>query len=125
MENKKTPKQALERLDRDCEYYENGIDEERHEEDVEIIDQALTDYECLNNFFNKLKTNYGIDDLDYLEHIVAKNKGIEKKLKALEIVKEKIMPLVQLYDNRVYDNEDYEYRELTPEDYKLLKEVLL
>ena len=72
--------------------------------------------------------------LDMYENVV----GIEriqdtnKKLKALEIIKEKIAPLVCLDDGeiskgryRVYDNEFYGFKELTKEEYELLKEVLL
>ena len=48
--------------------------DKRHELITEMIDKLreLKDYEYLNNFFNKLKERYGVDDLDYLEMIVQK-----------------------------------------------------
>lgn len=57
----------------------------------------------------------------------------KKKLQALESIKEKVMPLVDLdyeperkgREYRVYDNELYLYTDLTQEEYELLKEVLL
>ena len=39
---------------------------------IDIIEQELKNFECLDNFFNKLKERYGVDDLDYLEMIVQK-----------------------------------------------------
>ena len=57
--------------------------------------------------------------------------NLPKKLKALEIIKKKVMPLVSLDDGeickghyRVYDAELYLHNELTEEEYEILKEVL-
>ena len=54
---------------------------------------------------------------------------IEKELKVLEIIKDKVMNsfLVSLESDRgyrIYDAEGYEYIEITKEEYDLLKEVL-
>ena len=58
---------------------------------------------------------------------------IEEQLRALEIIKEKVFPLVYFEylperkgnEYRVYDNELYQYSDLTQSEYELLKEVLL
>ena len=67
-----------------------------------------------------------------LREWVLKN-AFPQELKALEIIKEKVMPLVSLEDEdsickpnqyRVYDNELYQSTALTKEEYDLLKEWL-
>lgn len=63
-------------------------------------------------------------------------KTVRTALRALEIIKDKVAPLVNLdtidigdgsnkLKYRVYDNELYAYRPLTEEEYELLKEVLI
>ena len=52
---------------------------------------------------------------------------IEKELKALEIIKNKKVDMMKLYYSEllIYYNEGGIYKELTQEEYDLLKEVLL
>ena len=68
----------------------------------------------------------------HLREWVLKN-AFPQELKTLEIIKEKVMPLVSLEDEdsickpnqyRVYDNELYQSTALTQEEYDLLKEWL-
>lgn len=49
---------------------------------------------------------------------------IEKELKALEIIKKKVMKLVTLEDNTVWDNSRYDSVYLTRNEFDLLREVL-
>lgn len=91
--------------------------------ELSIIETALKDYERLKQCIDE-RGNL----INECIEVVA-----EKKLKALEIIKEKVMPFVELVDRtnykencyRVYDNEGYEYTNITKEEYDLLKEVLL
>lgn len=53
----------------------------------EIIEKELKEYEYLDSFFQKIKDKYGIDDLDYLEHICRNHERLVKKERALEIIK--------------------------------------
>ena len=79
------------------------------EKEIPVIETALKEYETLR-----------ID-------------RIEEVLKALEIIKKQVVPLIN-FDTfktssketkyRVYDNELYTYRNLTEEEYELLKEIL-
>jgi len=94
--------------------------------DIENIEKALKEYEFLKNFFYKLKEKYGIDDLDYLEHIVREYDNNKKKLKALEIIKEKeVYPTFLLNCKSVEEYNHECINKITQEEYDLLKEVLL
>ena len=73
-----------------------------------------------------------IEELKELIRLAEQNK-IGDELQALKIVKEKVIPLTSLDKGyyyashvkyRVYDNELYEYKDLTEEEYNLINEVL-
>lgn len=104
----------------------HGVTEESAKERYDIIETALKDYEQLKSRENNvLPIDEFIGDLG--EHT---RDEVAMKLKALEIIKDKIMPLVNLDDGelcechyRVYDNELYGHTELTKEEYDLLKEI--
>lgn len=98
---------------------------------VEIVRKELKDYEYLYSYFIKLKDKYGIDDLDYLEHIC---RNYDKKSKALEVIKNILkdsnnlsMTIIELphinsitYEVKLCDKVYY----VEKEDFDLLKEVL-
>ena len=63
-------------------------------------------------------------DIERLSHYKEDCKQIEKTFKALEIIKEKVMPLVCISDGFVYDGELFHKIEISEEDSILLKEVL-
>lgn len=111
-------------------------------DDIELIEKELKEYEYLDSFFQKIKDKYGIDDLDYLEHICRNHERLVKKDKALEIIKnknvfvwgfihrkEEIKHFEQTYDyyktHYGYFHSGYKFELLTEEEYDLLKEVLL
>ena len=92
--------------------------------------------ELKNGLFGHCKSSYLKDDPKELEKILDIYSGffniIETALKAIEIIKDKVAPLV-IFDTyqtpnetkyRVYDNELYSYRPLTKEEYELLTEML-
>lgn len=139
MSKKANPLEALERLMKD--YYEMCLDTGNNDDEYQknnltseyhIIEAALKDYEYLDNFIARLKKKYSIDDLDYLEHIVNlfTKYLIVKKLKALEIIKEKRVEIRVIFHttNAMEYNEKtrqyYDCMPLAQEEYQLLKEVL-
>lgn len=94
------------------------------------MSKKITPIQALENIKERLKQDDIIHLLDMCNLIV-----VEKALKALEIIKNKVAPLVNLdtidigdgsnkLKYRVYDNELYAYRPLTKEEYELLKEIL-
>lgn len=110
------------------------------------MNEELTPLEALDELKGVLRT-VDLEDIRFIDIIETALKRLEsvdrvgemfcinvdKKLKALAIIKEKVMPLTMLEDKtaykencyRVYDNEGYEYNDLTKEEYGLLKEVLI
>lgn len=75
-----------------------------------------------------IKSLEALQDLSKLVFIYGgaeQYKIIEKSLKALEIVKNKVIPFVSIEENCVTDLDAYRRKELTKEEYELLKEVLL
>ena len=121
---------------------DNNVWECVYWDDIELIEKELKEYEYLDSFFQKIKDKYGIDDLDYLEHICRNHERLVKKDKALEIIKnknvfvwgfihrkEEIKHFEQTYDyyktHYGYFHSGYKFELLTEEEYDLLKEVLL
>lgn len=99
-----TPLEALERYGYHCNHYVNG------EKDYKIIETAL-------------KVNQA--RIEFLEEEQKEN---AKKLKALEIIRDKEPSIMRIRLTR--NSEHYnaimpERRRLTPKEYDLLKEVLL
>lgn len=91
----------------------------------DIIETALKRLEKIDNTTTKMND----------KELIMFDEEVGKRLKALEIIKDKVAPLVNLdtidigdgsnkLKYRVYDNELYAYRPLTEEEYELLKEVL-
>ena len=100
------------------------------------INKAKYDYEIIETALKRLANYEQNEDFnkDVLNYAFLNEQDKIKKLKALELVKEKVMPLVSVEHEttrngvkkyRVYDNEGYDYIELTKDEYDLLKEVLL
>ena len=115
------------------------------EEQLNIVESALKEYETIKQIkivvadakiskedLKKLINQRGfISNLQPCEIKSLFDEETQKKLKALEIIKEKVMPLVSLDEGelckghyRVYDGELYMHTELTKEEYDLLREVL-
>ena len=91
-----------------------------------VIEKELEDYECLNNFFEKLKNKYEIDDLDYLEYIV---RNYEKNKQVLEIIKKKPEYLIHVIIHKDYKSFIDSYIKrfpdvLTETEFNLIKEWL-
>jgi hypothetical protein len=102
------------------------------EKRLNTIETALEDYELLKER-TKLDS---FECLLRLEEILPRGKEllvpVAKQLKALEIIKEKGLfwsiewqPFEKENDYRAWDNELYESKKLTKEEYNTLKEVLL
>ena len=100
-----------------------------YEEDLDLIETALKDYEQLKSRENNVLPNDKfIGDLG--EHT---RDEVAKKLKALEIIKEKRVDIALLLDCDSIENYNYRVDEkwkqttqrLTKAEYDLLKEVLL
>ena len=113
-ELKLTPLEVLEELKYQCVNYEANI------ERFDIIETALKSYEVL---------------VEIHANTINSMKLVEKKLKALEIIKEKEVDTMLLFRCFVFDNlyshphfemynQELYTQNITPQEYNLLKEVL-
>ena len=95
---------------------------------LDIIEKALKDYERLKKLYKlEEETSKHLNDI-----VLLMNEEINKQLKALEIIKEKMVDVVYLYSS-CYELEHYnvyapfeidDKDKLTQEEFDLLKEVL-
>lgn len=122
-----------------CNPNSNGCDEK----DFEIIEAALKEKENIESRIDEIFSNHNIKSFVELNERLCdynelkfdddiKQMTLNHWVKALKIIKEKVMSLVSLDDGkicnghyRVYDGELYMHNELTKEEYDLLKEVFL
>jgi hypothetical protein len=131
-----TQLEALEELPEDYKfvYKIKGCEQKFDFDTNTIVDKILStrakkvDEEVIRQLRN-IGEAKGINELILIDE--SKVLNMIKSLKALEIIKEKVMPLVNLDEGelckdhyRVYDGELYMYTELTKEEYDLLKEAL-
>ena len=116
-----TPQEALKSFEEALEGEHLGLSETMKPE-FDAIAQALDDYEELKDSFEALEKKCAM--YDYWRENCMKNDKI------LAIIKNKVMPLVNLEDDTticrkgrfaVYDNELYQSEDLTQEEYDLLK----
>jgi hypothetical protein len=130
-----TPLEALERL-KNTPTYDNSLVKDFHPSCCEIIETTLKNYEELTSkpvilcrrthessqaLIDTICKNY--------KEVKVTNLEDEKKLKALEIVKEKKVDVQMLIDRKNLNEYNWcvheQSRALTQEEYDLLKEVLL
>ena len=78
-----------------------SVDIHKQEPNKSIIEKELKDSECLDSFFNKIRNKYGIDDLDYLEHICSQ---YEEQKRFLDICKHKKPNLCDIYWQPTYES---------------------
>ena len=72
MENKGLD--AFKRLVRDYDYYDDGIDEERHEEDIEIIEKELKALDIIKNkavSIAVLIQSTNVEEYNYCKNLLA------------------------------------------------------
>lgn len=80
--------------------------------------EELKNYHEFTEIVEKIHSKVCDSTLQENIRLINENTKLEQ---LLNIIKEKVIPLVQVYDNMVYDNEEYEHKELTPEEFNLLK----
>lgn len=128
MKNDLTPLEELKKIRQDFYDY---LTNKYNQYNFDIIETALKDYEEHKQILN----DYGLSLVDFrhacFTFVQFKNskgfEGVEKKLKVLEIIKEKEVNVfiflhsgdLETYNDMVEDN-----RKLKQEEYDLLKEIL-
>ena len=115
MEEKLTPLQALETI-KDVSLSLGNILNDVYDAEINVIKTALKRLEEIDN------------SIGYGGGVYATGGIIDKKLKALEIIKNKKVDVSWLFSREVNDYIDYNVwsgaKNLTQEEYDLLKEVL-
>lgn len=118
------------------EFVENGLDRRFIHGSFDIIETALKEYETRKTLIETIDSG----EMVFQERTVWEEK--QKKLKALEIIKNKEVDIgwfieclscskpLEVYNDRYdkirsCDGKDYHFMQLTQQEYDLLKEVLL
>lgn len=140
----------LEALDDMLEYLltYDEFNEKRHKDNVNIIETAIKDYDDIKHICNQYNIEFSLSNIREALFTFAQLKGehgtnwnnYNKKLKALEIIKKKMVNLDDLNDAiyednyhqnnehnaiDIYNQNRFEYKHLTQDEIDLLKEVLL
>lgn len=115
--------QALERAKREHSALNCGFPDVEYLTQIDEIEKKLKELEELENRCSKA----GITIDDYFKYLIEETIDNYKKLKALEIIKDKNVDVAWLCGcEKLEDyNKLYQVPNLTKEEYDLLKEVLL